>query len=231
MRKILITAVLISQAVFSLAQRDIAIKIYHNTDIFKTEYNERETREVRTVHNFNVSRISLALDIKGNKGFTHELEVFMPEKSKSPKNILFPFNYEFSVGKNFDTHLSTYSMRYQISKKLNSNDNKLSFRLGAGINPYFVHLENEPKVSNTSYSSRKIAGFAVNISPGIAYKICRRFSLELNIPLKIYDFRGERIRIDNPAIPIWHQRTSEISHLFFEGAYTVRFGVRYNLKA
>ncbi|HYI76564.1 MAG TPA: hypothetical protein VEW65_03035 [Chryseolinea sp.] len=229
MRKVVLVALFISNAIYSLGQNDFGVKIYQNTDIFETQYYESRTRETTKVKNVNFNRITFAVDIDTKKGYTHEIEFLIPEISKPLENIQYPLNYEFRKDETFDGAASSYSFRYEISKTLTDKAKKFSFLLGVGINPYYVHIEYEPNVENTYYWSTKLYGFALNITPRIRYKVSQRFSFDLNVPLKIYDLRGEKINVENPAIPIRQQTTNEYSNIFFESAYTIRFGLMYKL--
>jgi hypothetical protein len=73
----------------------------------------------------------------------------------------------------------------------------------------------------------QLYGFAFNFTPRINYKISRRFNIDLNVPLKIYDLRLEKNQVNNPAIPIRQQNTNDVDHIFFESAYTIRLGLAY----
>lgn len=178
----------------------------------------------------NFNRISLAIDIGTKKGYTHEIEFLIPELSKSYKDIQYPMNYEFrKENSSFDGEISSYSLRYELSKTLTNKDKKLGFHLGAGINPYYVLVEYIPNVQNTYYSSTKVYGFALNLVPRIKYKISSRFFIDLNVPLKVYDLRAEKYRVKNPAIPINQQTKIDYSNTFFESVYTFRLGLMYRL--
>ena len=229
MRKIVLAALFISNAIYSFGQNNFGVKIYQNTDIFETQYYESGTREMTKVKNVNFNRITFAVNIDTKKGYTHEIEFLIPEISKPLENIQYPLNYEFRKDETFDGEASSYSFRYEVSKALTNKAKRFSFLLGAGINPYYVHIEYEPNVETTYYSSTQLYGFALNIIPRIRYKVSQRFSVDLNVPLKIYDLRGEKNKTKNPAIPIRQQTTNDYSNIFFETAYTLRFGLMYKL--
>ncbi|HZI26156.1 MAG TPA: hypothetical protein VFD46_13825 [Chryseolinea sp.] len=229
MRKIVLVALFISNVIYSFGQNAFGVKIYQNTDIFETQYYESRTMEMTKVKNVNFNRITFAVDIDTKKGYTHEIEFLIPEISKPLENIQFPLNYEFRKDETFDGEASSYSFRYEVSKTLTNKAKRFSFLLGAGINPYYVHIEYEPNVETTYYSSTQLYGFALNITPRISYRVSQRFSVDLNVPLKIYDLRGEKNKTENPAIPIRQQTTNDYSNIFFENAYTIRFGLMYKL--
>ena len=229
MRKIVLVAIFISNAIYSFGQNKFGVTIYQNTDIFETQYYESRTMEMTKVKNVNFNRITFAVDIDTKKGYTHEIEFLIPEISKPLENIQYPLKYEFRKDETFDGEASSYSFRYEVSKTLTNKAKRFSFLLGAGINPYYVHIEYEPNVETTYYSSTQLYGFALNVTPRIRYKVSQRFSVDLNVPLKIYDLRGEKNKTENPAIPIRQQTTNEYSNIFFENAYTIRLGLMYKL--
>ena len=227
MKSTLLTALLVVSSIWSFGQSTFGIKVYQNTDLFKTIYNESRNNLMTSSEQVNFSRISLAMDMHTKNGFLHEVEFFMPEISKSLEDIQYPMNYEFRKDVSFDGEASSFSLRYELSKRLTNESKRFGFYIGAGVNPYYVHLEYIPNVETTYYWSTKLYGFALNFTPRIAYKISRRFNVDLNVPLKVYDLRGEKNQVNNPAIPIRHQTTTDVDHIFFESAYTIRLGIEY----
>jgi hypothetical protein len=230
MTRIIITALFISNTICSFGQKGIGIKIYQNTDIFEIQYFESWTNDVEKFNKVNFSRVSLAVNIDTKKGYTHEIEFLIPEVSKSYDNIQYPMNYEFKKEMpDFEGQASSYSIRYELSKTLTNKTKRLGVNLGIGINPYYVLVEYIPNVETRYYSSTKLYGFVLNMVPRIKYKLSHRFTIDLNVPLKIYDLRAEKYRVKNPAIPIHQQTTIDYSNIFFESAYTFRLGLMYKL--
>lgn len=230
MTNIIITALLILSAICSLGQRNFAIKIYQNTDIFEIQYYERITNAVEIFDEVHFTRLSLAVDMETKKGFTHEIEFLIPEVSKSFDNIQYPMNYVFQKkAPDFDGQVSSYSLRYEFSKTLTNKNKRLGFDLGIGINPYYVLVEYIPTIETRYYSSTKLYGFVLNMVPRIKYKLSPRFSIDFNVPLNIYDLRAEKFRVKNPAIPIDQQMNNRYRHIFFESTYTFRVGLMYKL--
>ena len=225
--KKLLTAILLLGAASASGQKSFGVKVYQNTDIFDIDY--REAGNTTNVNKTNFNRISLALNLRTKNSLVHELELFIPELSKSLENIQYPMDYELRKGDTFDGEVSSYSIRYELSKKLTDETKRFGFTLGAGINPYYVYIQYFPKVETTYYASSELYGFALNIVPRLEYKLSNRFHLDLNIPLKVYDLRGEKIRLDNPAIPIRQQTSTDGDQIFFESAYTIRLGLMYTL--
>lgn len=227
MKTIVLLTFITCLSVSSFAQSTPGFKIYQNTDIFQTRYIEsgHETTE----DNINFTRISLALNFLTKKGFAHEVEFFIPEFTKPFEKLQFPLQYDFIKGNKSVNEASSYSMRYELHKIWSDKSDRIDFHFGAGMNPYFVHLESTPTTPSAYYISSKYYGFAVNVIPGLYYKINRLFSIDLNAPVRMYNFRGLKYREDNPILPFRQQRRNQIKHLFFEPVYTIRLGLRYSL--
>lgn len=139
-------------------------------------------------------------------------------------------NYEFQKERpDFEGQASSYSLRYELSRTLTNKAKRLGFNVGVGINPYYVLVEYIPNVDNSYYSSTKLYGFVMNLIPRVKYKLSERFSVDLNMPFKIYDLRAERRTIKNPAIPVNQQTKIDYNNIFFESAYTFRLGLMYKL--
>ena len=227
MKTVLLAAISTLSVLCSFGQSTVGIKIYQNTDLFKIIYDESRNNLLTSSEQINFNRISLAVDIHTKKGFVHEIEFFIPEISKSLDDIQYPMNYEFRKDTTFDGEGTSYSLRYELSNTLTDESKRFGFAIGAGINPYYVHVEYIPNVETTYYWSTQLYGFAFNFTPRINYKISRRFNIDLNVPLKIYDLRLEKNQVNNPAIPIRQQNTNDVDHIFFESAYTIRLGLAY----
>ena len=229
MKSIILAALYVLVASCTFGQKSLGIKIYQNTDLFSIEYREWGNSKPTVSEEVNFNRISLAASLQTKSKFVHEVELFIPEISKPLDKIQYPMNYELRRDETFDGEVSSYSFRYEFSKTFTDDTKRLGFGLGAGINPYYVHIEYIPNVETTFYFSSRLYGFVVNVTPRISYRLSNRFSIDLNVPLKIYDLRWEKIRVDNPAIPITQQTVTTLDNIFFEDAYTIRLGVMYTL--
>lgn len=213
----------------SYGQGKFGIKVYQNTDIFEVGYFESGVNESEKSNHINFNRLSIGISVTTKNNFTHEIELLIPEISKSINSVQFPMNYEFRKGDTFDGKISTYSIRYEMNKTFSNNLNRLAFNVGVGLNPYYVHIEYTPNTSTAFYFSNIFYGAALNFTPRINYKLSNRLILDLNIPLKIYDLRWEKTNIKNPSIPIRQQTVKDFDSIFFENAYTIRLGLMYTL--
>lgn len=213
----------------SYGQNKYAIKIYQNTDKFTAEYYAWNYGSLEKYEYQKFNRLSLALDIETKNKFTHEIELLIPELSKSTYSIQFPMNYEFRKDYGSTGKVSSYALRYELIISLSDKSKRFTFNPGVGINSYYVYIEFMPDVANAFNRSNKLYGFVFNITPRISYKLTNRFKIDVNVPLKVYDLREDAERIDNPAIPVRQQANSKTHSIFFENAYTIRLGLLYYL--
>lgn len=228
MTRIIITALFILTSICSFGQKRIGIKLYQNTDIFEIQYHDSRNNVVEKFDKVSFNRLSLAINIDTKKDYIHEIEFLIPEVSKSYINVQYPMNYELKKEtQDFEGQASSYSLRYELSKSLTNKAKRLGFNLGLGINPYYVQVEYIPNVETSFYSSTKHFGFVFNMVPRVKYNLSQKFSIDLNVPLKIYDLQVAKYQVDNPSIPMRQQTTFDHSNIFFENAYTIRIGLMY----
>ena len=218
-------------AISSFGQQGQSFKLYQNTDIFQLQcirlHPREETKQVKT----NFSRISLAVTFTSRKRSFHEVELLIPEFSKPIEKLDFPLEYTFWKGEIFDAAGNSYSFRYEFGKLMGDKSKPINFLLSAGINPYYMQLEYTPTTSNAYYQSRTYYGFALNATPRLYFKLNRHFSIDVNAPIRIYNFQKARFRQDNPILPAQQQRFTDTNHLFFEPVYTIRLGLMWHLSS
>jgi hypothetical protein len=138
-------------------------------------------------------------------------------------------HHEFSDREETKNTISTYSIRHELYKLFNPTQT-IFFGLGLAVNPYYTHAEYESDQSTVYGSTDDLIGISLNVVPRIVINVSERFRIDLNIPVKVYDFRYSKYQVNNPTIPIRQQMVESFDNIFFEGSYTVRFGVAYLLK-
>jgi hypothetical protein len=227
----LLTLLFVCIAIYSFGQQGQSFKLYQNTDIFQLQCIRLHPREETKQGNANFSRISLAVVFTSRKRSFHEVELLIPEFSKPIEKLDFPLEYTFWKGELFDSAGNSYSFRYEFGKLLGDKSKPINFLLSAGINPYYVQLEYTPDRSNDYYRSTTYYGFALNATPRLYFKLNRHFSIDLNIPIRIYNFQKAKYQIDNPILPAQQQRFTDTNHLFLEPVYTIRLGLMWHLSS
>lgn len=219
----------VGEAIYSFGQQGLSFKVYQNTDIFQLHCITVNPREDIKQTKVNVSRISLAAVLLSKKNYFHEIEFQIPESSKSLEKFDFPLTYTLWKGGSFDQAGSSFSFRYELGKRMGDHAKPLHFLFSVGINPYYAKVEYTPTTTTAPYHSREYYGFALNATPRLYYKLSRHFTIDLNLPIRIYDFQKAKYRQDNPILPAQQQRYIETNHLFFEPVYTLRLGLMYSL--
>lgn len=231
MKYILLWANLVLVTSIAFAQSTIGLKVYHNTDIYKTVYKASGGDPQTTDDHFNVNRFSLAVDVRTKKGIVHELELFVPEFAKTTDRLQYPMKYELLWQGNFKEEGNTYSFRYELSKDVFRMSDKFTFNLGLGINPYYVDVDYIAQLENMYSRSYKFYGGVFNIVPRLNFKLSNHLTVDLNVPVKVYDLRYSESRVHNPYLPIRQQTSYDTRHIFLEGSYTIRLGLLYNFKS
>lgn len=230
-RTSLLTILFVCEAIYSFGQQGQSFKLYQNTDIFQlyciSLHPREETKQVKV----NFSRISFAFVFASRKRSFHEVEIQIPEFSKPIEKLDFPLNYTFWKGESFDEAGNSFSFRYEFGKLIGDKSKPINFLLSAGINPYYMQLEYTPTTSSAYYQSRTFYGFALNATPRLYFKLNRHFSIDLNAPIRIYNFQKARYRQDNPILPAQQQRFTKTNHLFLEPVYTLRLGLMWHLSS
>lgn len=227
----LLTILFVCAAFCAFGQQGQSFKLYQNTDIFQlyciSLHPREETKQVKV----NFSRISLAFVFHSRKRSFHEVELQIPEFSKPIEKLDFPLEYIIFKGESFDQTANSFSFRYEFGKLLGDKSKPINFLLSTGINPYYVQLEYVPNIPNDFYRLTTYYGFALNATPRLYFKLNRRFNIDLNLPIRIYNFQKATYRIDNPILPVRQQRLMETNHLFLEPVYTLRLGLMWHLSS
>ncbi len=227
----LLTILFVWQAFYVFGQQGQSFKLYQNTDIFQIQCRRLNPREETKQVKVNFSRISLAFVFHSRKRSFHEVELQIPEFSKPIEKLDFPLEYIIFKGESFDQTANSFSFRYEFGKLLGDKSKPINFLLSTGINPYYVQLEYVPNIPNDFYRLTTYYGFALNATPRLYFKLNRRFNIDLNLPIRIYNFQKATYRIDNPILPVRQQRLMETNHLFLEPVYTLRLGLMWHLSS
>lgn len=225
----LFITVFMFEAIYSFGQQGPGFKLYQNTDIFQLQCINFKPRETIKQGKINFSRISLAYVLLTKKNYFHEVELQIPEFSKPIEKLDFPLKYTYWKGETYDDSGRSFSFRYEIGKLLGDKSKPINFLLSTGINPYYVQLEYTPTTSSGYYFSSTYYGFELNATPRLYLKISPHFTIDLNLPIRIYNFQISKFRQDNPILPVQQQRSIETNHLFFEPVYTIRLGLMYTV--
>ena len=209
MRKKSLITLLVCMSMTSYGQNGLGFTFYQNTDIFRVQTIVLPSHEVTRQNQVNFGRISLAVELSTKKDYVHEIEFFLPEVDKPFDNLKFLAQYYTWSHIKIERVVTSYSFRYVFGKYLPSKSERFNFLIGAAINPYYVLQEFIPHSNATYYNSIKWIGAALDVTPGIRYKLGQHFRLGFSMPFGIYNFRFQEYRQDNPILPASQQRNKQ----------------------
>jgi hypothetical protein len=128
----------------------------------------------------------------------------------------------------FTNTLHFASVQYEIGKHITPR-RKIDFVLGAGLTPYWLNFEKEPRIPNAYVATQLYMGSTVSANAHALYKLSKRLLVDVGLKLGLFDFRFYRQQIHNPAIPIRQQTNDTYSFDFLPDAYTIRAGLGYRI--
>ncbi|MCD9016825.1 hypothetical protein [Parachryseolinea silvisoli] len=228
---VLLACLTISAGAF--AQHEYRIKLYQHTSSLETVYqyqSDGATSEKSGDRHFTTGTFSVAFNLVSLRGgFHHEVEIFMPEIDRSAQNIQFPKNFGLSQSARTRDVISTYAARYEINQDITNVTKRFVLNLGLAVNPYHIEMEFNPREGNVYNRNVRVTGANINIIPRVSWQLTDRLSLELNVPVNVFNVYRSKQHVDNPILPKEGQTNAGTEHKFFEDIYTVRFGVAYTL--
>jgi hypothetical protein len=227
-RSLMRTVILLITILYcQIAICQVDLKLIQNTDFFSRRYVS-SFENSRSQNFINFSRFSLMINLRFKTTYSHELELFIPEISKSIYDIRLPFNLEFKEYDQLSSGISTYSFRYSFNFPIKTFKNS-SIYVGSGFNPYFVNERYSSTSSSVFSSTRKTVGISLNITPGFEYRLFRRFFLNLSIPLNIFHLDRQYEFIENPSLPLRNRKFISSRYKFLMNTYTFRIGLAYRM--
>ncbi|TVQ13909.1 MAG: hypothetical protein EA361_09045 [Bacteroidetes bacterium] len=123
------------------------------------------------------------------------------------------------------THLSLrYEYIYRFTKAV---DRRFDFSLGAGINPYFFNISEDPVISNQFPTHERNMGAFFHVVPRIQFNLSNKLYMDLNVPFCLFYYNHRRMEREDP------QLTEELKILTFTDntllpeVYSVRVGVGF----
>ncbi len=111
------------------------------------------------------------------------------------------------------------------------------FRSDKILRPYvgpaiqlFCDMSNYHPYFSLSYPVWELdLGLLMAATPGMEIKLGEKFSLDLNLPLGLYDFKLNSVRVDNPTLIINQRRTSRLIGDIPPGKFNLRIGLSYKI--
>jgi len=72
-------------------------------------------------------------------------------------------------------------------------------------------------------------GLLLAAAPGMDIRLGKKLSLDLSLPLGLYDFKLNSVRVDNPTLTINQRRTSRLIGNIPPGKLNFRIGLSYKI--
>lgn len=210
----------------SFAQYGRTIKIYQNTDIvkmYRSEWSNSLGYVPSEKYEMSFNRLSLAMMWNSPLWF-QEIEV-----SYSTDRAPVSWSPRPDIPGTMTKTLHFASVQYEIGKHITAPHRKIDFVAGAGLTPYWLNFELEPRIPNAYRATQLYVGGMVSANVHAMYKLSKRFLADLNVKLSFFDFRLERQHIYNPSIPVRQQTNDTYSFDFLPDAYTIRVGLGYRI--
>jgi hypothetical protein len=181
------------------------------------------------ISNFNFGALSFALEINNSKSISQEIEVmpFWYNQQEKTSTIIDSLNNAqvFDGGK-FTSYNST--LRYQLNFHF-LPEKKIRPYLGLSSQLFYSLFKFEPKVSNSYPFNSQNFGISISVVPGIEFEITKVLSLDLNIPINLYELKLVREILDNPTLsPEDRTKTIIIGDSFPKGL-CFRIGLDYKI--
>lgn len=228
--KVVITGfVVLIATIGAAAQSTLRFKVFHHTDFIEKSISDPYLNAITRERVWTFRRVSFAFEFGKHENFKHQLEVFFPQVERPTNVPAYPINYTYSTGP-YNWESTAFSFRYEALKKVGGSSDRVRFVFGLGLNPYYQKLSMIPMQSNFTYHHTVNLGAVINAIAGTQVALTNRLGFEASLPLKIYDLRFKRQKINNPALPPEYQMANSHEHIFFETAYTLRVGLTYDLK-
>jgi hypothetical protein len=218
-----LTTVLCSHC--AMAQKQRFLKIYQNTDYVQQEssyINSQRLIATSRKYQLYLKRISISMSVIKPK-WAHEIEL-----SYSHQSIPIAWSKGYNDG-SFNATTRFVSFQYELLRSVSVSKKKLGLLLGSGLTPYFLKYAKEPTAADTYPLYQSQIGGTLSANAHIVYRPLKRFILDANFKIGIYDARFISTQILNPAIPRRQQRNDIMEYSFFPHAYTFRIGAGYLL--
>jgi len=110
-----------------------------------------------------------------------------------------------------------------------SKKNKLHFAVGLGGSPFFIRDYKSSMTRNSLPILVMEAGIVFYVIPRINYHINEKFFLDLNIPINLAQTAFQKVRVENPSMPIAEQTNNRFNFNLFSNVLAARIGVGMKL--
>lgn len=211
----------------------IKVKLYNQSSFVKYENNYQiaQNRFLETDKSIDILSPKFAIAYTNKNGNTHEVELnrlelnfnnYRNESVDSPSNIL--------LGGQESTNFNL-SLRYEYtpaSKKSKMN-NKGTFSVSYGAQPYIYNIKTIPLISTNFPESNTMIGSSGYIAPRFTYQFSEKLFFDINLPFNLIDVNFTAKIIEDPT-KTKSERTSYSSNFsMLPMNYNLRIGLAYRI--
>ncbi len=140
------------------------------------------------------------------------------------EDTYYPSYYEAGT-KVTTTHISMrYEYIYRFTKAV---DRKFDISLGAGINPYFSNISEEPAISNQWPTQERNMGAFFQVVPRIQFNLSSKLFLDLNVPFCVFNYNHRRLEREDPQLIEELNVQTYTDNTLLPEIYSVRIGVGF----
>lgn len=216
-------------------QYNSAIKIYNESSIqesFKIEnlqYTSSQFRRTKTTSTF--FHPTFAIQLRNRKKNFHEIELnrWSINREKTIDKQYQP-NGQYVVLDQVRINNTNISLKYEFIIQFCKNRNtRIVPSLGFAINPFYSKERLNPLTSIIFEQSFAEAGFRTFVVPRLSYYFSKKFFLDLNVPLCFTNISYRREIFENPALPIWQQKSGLIQFEVSPKFMSARLGLGMKL--
>jgi hypothetical protein len=132
----------------------------------------------------------------------------------------------------YQYNIQSIACRLEYGRQIaNSADKKWNVVLGQSLQPSYAHTTSTPISSNTYYIANTQIDVAYHVIPHIQFMGKKRFGVDVNFPVYIFNIGSLSSNIDNPNLPEKQRRwtTLNFDALNANKLLAMRIGLVYQL--
>ena len=116
-------------------------------------------------------------------------------------------------------------LRYSRNAALRAADEKVQIYLGIGSLVYFEAARFRPSIPTAFPEYRRDLGLRAQLIPRIRFPLNERMFVESFLPISVAQLELDRVRIENPLLPVEQQIEQSFLFDFFPPAFEFRVGI------
>ena len=215
-----------------------SFKVYGLSVSESYEYTQRFGNEdpytrITEMSNWRIFHPTFALQWKTKADNYQEIELTFLEISSNEflrtrfdnEDLSYPSFYYEAGTKVTTTHVSLrYEYIYRLTKAV---DRRFDFSLGAGINPYFFNISENPVISNQFPTHERNMGAFFQVVPRIQFNLSNKLYMDLNVPFCLFYYNHRRLEREDPQLIDELKIQTFTDNTLLPDVYSVRIGLGF----